>query len=132
MKHHKKIYILVKGHEGEFARAVVVEDASVFVCKCAKAKYVGNGFIIGIGYKVGAAASLLSSLLLRMRPGMGGYPMGTGSNGVVSCAAFVLIVMLCRHFCGCFICPLDVAGLGMRYLQTIFAFKCGVPLRMPS
>jgi hypothetical protein len=62
---------------------------------------------------------------------MGGCLMGMGPISVVSCAAFVLIVVLCRPFHGHFIWPLDVAGLGMRYLQTIFAFKCGAPLRKP-
>jgi hypothetical protein len=30
---------------------------------------------------------------------------------------------------GCFICPLDVAGLGWRYLMTAFVVRCGPPWR---
>jgi hypothetical protein len=42
----KKTNIAVKGHVGEFACAVVVDDTGDFVCKCAKAELIGNGLVI--------------------------------------------------------------------------------------
>ncbi len=77
---------------------------------------------------------LLETLLLlslMMRLGMGRWPMGKSAIGsVVSFAViFALTVVLYRPFCGFFMWPLNVVGLGMKYFCTVFAFKCGVPLR---
>ena len=53
--------------------------------------------------------------------------MGGRGGGVVSCVSFCgLIVVLCRPFWGLFICPFDDAGLGWRYLRTMFTQKWGV------
>ena len=48
MVHHKKTYVAVKGHVGEFAGAVVVDDTGDFVCKHAKSEHVGDGLVINI------------------------------------------------------------------------------------
>ena len=47
------------------------------------------------------------------------------------CVAFLGVVLriLLR---GLFICPLAVAGLEVRYLCTVCAFKCGAPSRKPA
>jgi hypothetical protein len=75
-------------------------------------------------------ATLLSSLSI-LKPGMGGWLLGKGAlGGVERCAVgFALIVVLCRPFHGHFMWPLDVVGHGMRYFLTVFAVKCGAPLR---
>ncbi len=78
------------------------------------------------------ALQSLSSSLSAMRPGMGGWStiMGGRGGGVASCVIFCgLIVVLRRPFRGLFICPFDVAGLGWRYLRTMFAWRWGAPLR---
>ncbi len=62
---------------------------------------------------------------------MGGWPMGKNAlSSVDRCAVnFGLTVVLRRPFCGRFMWPLDVVGLGMRYFCTVFVVKCGAPLR---
>jgi hypothetical protein len=57
--------------------------------------------------------------------------MGKGALcSVERCAVgFCLTAVLCRPFRGRFMWPLDVARLGMMYFHTVFAVKCGAPLR---
>jgi hypothetical protein len=81
-----------------------------------------------------AGPLLLVTLLLslsKMRPGMGGCSMGKDALGSVNRHAVGLCqtVVLCRPLHGCFMWHLDVAGLGMRYFCTVYAVKCGAPLR---
>jgi hypothetical protein len=38
----------VKGHVGEFACAVVVDNTRDFVCKCAEAEHISDGLVIVI------------------------------------------------------------------------------------
>ena len=61
--------------------------------------------------------------------------MGRGNgagDGAVLGAGLILGVVLCRPLQGCFICPFNVAGLGIRYLCTVFAVRCGAPFRKPA
>ncbi len=39
--------------------------------------------------------------------------------------------VLCMPWCGRFMCPFAVAGLGLRYFVTPFAVRLGHPLRYP-
>jgi hypothetical protein len=57
--------------------------------------------------------------------------MGGRGGGVASCVIFcgLIVVMHHRPFQGLFICPFDVAGLGWRYLHTMFARRWGALLR---
>ena len=41
-------------------------------------------------------------------------------------------VVLCRPLRVSFICPFKVAGLGIRYLCTVFAVKWSAPFRKPA
>ena len=48
--------------------------------------------------------------------------MGRGNeagDGAVAGVGLILGVVLLRPLQGCFICPFDVAGLGIRYLCTV-------------
>ena len=61
--------------------------------------------------------------------------MGRGNDaGDITVAGVGLIfgVVLRRPFWGCFICPFDVAGLGIRYFCIVFAVRCGAPFRKPA
>ena len=58
--------------------------------------------------------------------------MGRGNgagDGAVADVGLILGVVLHRPLRGCFICPFDVAGLGIRYFCTVFAVRCGAPFR---
>ena len=61
--------------------------------------------------------------------------MGRGNgagDGAVAGVGLILGVVLHRPLRGLFICPFDVAGLGIRYFCTIFAVTCGAPFRKPA
>ena len=60
----------------------------------------------------------------------GALTSGGNTAGVVSLAVG-RIVVLRIPFLGLFMCPLAVAGLGLRYLETSFSFMLGHPLRKP-
>ena len=55
---------------------------------------------------------------------------GAGDGAVVG-VSFILGVVIRRPLRGCFICPFDVVGLGIRYFCTVFAVRCGAPFRKP-
>ena len=60
--------------------------------------------------------------------------MGRGNGagvGAVAGVCLILGVVLRRPLWGCFICPFDVAGIGIRYFCTVFAVRCGAPFRKP-
>ena len=60
--------------------------------------------------------------------------MGRGNgagDGAVAGVGLILGVVLRRPIRGCFICPFDLAGLGIRYFCTVFAVRCGAPFRKP-
>ena len=62
-----------------------------------------------------------------------GIGRGNGSgDGAVAGVGLTLGVVLRRPLRGCFICPFDVAGLGIRYFRTVFAVRCGAPFRKPA
>jgi hypothetical protein len=44
----KKTNIAVKGHEGEFASAVVIDNVGDFVCKRTEAEHVGDGLVVDV------------------------------------------------------------------------------------
>ena len=61
--------------------------------------------------------------------------MGRGNgagDGVVAGVGLILSVVLLRPLRGRFICPFNVAGLGIRYFCTVFAVRCGAPFRKPA
>ena len=60
-----------------------------------------------------------------------GHGNGAG-DGAVAAVGLILGVVLRRPLRGCFICPFDMAGLGIRYLHTVFAVRCGAPFRKPA
>ncbi len=46
MVHYKKTNVAAKGHVGDFASAVFVDDTGDFVCECAVAEHIGDGLVI--------------------------------------------------------------------------------------
>ena len=61
--------------------------------------------------------------------------MGRGNgagDGAVAGVGLILGVVLRRTIWGCFICPFDVAGIGISYFRTVFAVRCGAPFRKPA
>jgi hypothetical protein len=87
--------------------------------------------VMSVGMLLLVTLSLSSS---KMMPSMGGWPMGKDVLGGVHryAVGFGQTVVLCRLFHGCFMWPVDMEGLGMRYFHSVFAVKCGAPLRKPS
>ncbi len=61
--------------------------------------------------------------------------MGSGNgagDGAVADVGLILGFVLCRPLRGCFICPFDVDGLGIRYFFTLYAVRSGAPFRKPA
>ena len=138
----KKTYTSVKGHEWEVSCQVIVNDSCDFVGEGAKAKHVGEGFVIC--YNVGAHLRVLAG------PGYGGTSLNSGRIGGFTCAigelgivatggcfelglnvrrGFVFVLRI--PFLGRFMCLLAVAGLGFRYFITRSSLRFGHPLRKP-
>ncbi len=78
--------------------------------------------VAGKGWK--SEIKLLVDWLLQ-RAGQVGVGAAMGSGASLRCALWIPI-------CGCFICPLAVAGLGLRYFVMLTAVRLGHPLRYPQ
>ncbi len=124
MIHYKERYISVKGHVWEITGAVIIYYTGHFVGKCSKAEHVGDGFVLNfidyVGWQVAGQVIMLFWLYEIWHVGILRPCWFFSSIRGVRVGLGAVLQIPLR---GCFRWSFAIAGMAMRYLHTMCAFR---------